>query len=77
MAKSISECPKCAGTMEAGYLPDAAYAGQQIGRWAPGPATKSRWTVTKVAKETIPMCAFRCSECGYVELYARDEFVPQ
>ena len=35
MAKSISECPKCAGKLEAGYLPDAAYAGQQIGRWEP------------------------------------------
>ena len=77
MTDSISPCPKCGGQLEAGYLPDASYVAQAIGRWASGSPAKSAWTGTKVAKQTVPLCAFRCTGCGYVELYARDEFAPQ
>ena len=63
--------------MEAGYLPDAGYSAQEIGRWASGSPKKNLWSKTKIAKETVPICAFRCTGCGFVELYARDEFAAQ
>jgi predicted nucleic-acid-binding Zn-ribbon protein len=77
MSDQISPCPKCGGQFEVGYLPDASYGAQVVGRWASGAPAKSFWTVTKVSKQTVPLGAYRCTGCGYVELYARDEFAPQ
>jgi hypothetical protein len=77
MTNTPQQCPKCNGQFEAGYLPDASYAAQAIGRWASGSPNKSFLGGTKFAKETVPICAFRCNGCGYIEIYAREEFAPQ
>jgi hypothetical protein len=68
-------CPKCDGPMEQGFLPDSSYGDWLVSCWYKGPPKKSFWTRTKGhISEGIPIGAFRCSICGFLELYALDDF---
>lgn len=61
--------------MEQGFVFDFTYGGRLVSNWAPGPAEKSFWGGTKMPEEkTIPIGAFRCESCGFLEHYARPEF---
>ena len=61
--------------MEQGFVPDATYGSNLVSCWYEGEPQKSFWTGTKIEKgQGVPMGAFRCSRCGYVEFYADDEF---
>jgi hypothetical protein len=74
MADFHPRCPKCEKLMDRGHLPDAAAGGQiQIGAWAPGDPEPRRFVggIKYHADRVIPLAAYRCSACGYVELYAR------
>jgi hypothetical protein len=60
-----------------GYIPDATYAATALVGWVPGSATK-RWIGgIKASTGAVPVAAFRCEACGYLELYARDEFAAE
>jgi hypothetical protein len=65
--------------MEQGFILDNSHAAQLVSHWVPGAPRKSFWVGTKVPdKEAlIPIGAFRCSSCGYLESYARPEFAAQ
>jgi len=64
--------------MEQGFVPDFTHGDQLVNQWAPGPPKKSFWASTKVPKaELVPVAAFRCRSCGFLEFYARDEFAAQ
>jgi hypothetical protein len=40
-----------------------------------GLSPKGFWFVRKLPDEKlVPIGAFRCSSCGFLEMYARDEF---
>jgi len=57
MSKSeVKKCPKCGGEMEMGYLRDAPYwrRGKNLLQLGFGPR----------------VFAYRCKNCGYIELYA-------
>ena len=70
-----SRCPKCNGGMEQGFVADHAHGPRLVSRWAPGAPVKSFWMGTKIAEQRlIPIGAYRCSSCGYLESYARPEF---
>ena len=70
-----SPCPKCGSAMEQGFVLDNAYIERVVSHWAPGAPLKSNWVGTKLPEEKlVPIGAFRCSSCGYLEMYARDEF---
>ncbi|KAA3663996.1 MAG: hypothetical protein DWQ04_07975 [Chloroflexi bacterium] len=57
--------------MELGYLSDVWKGGIIPGTWIEGEPEKSFWTGTKVkGKRRLAISAFRCTECGYLELYA-------
>jgi hypothetical protein len=62
--------------MERGFIPDLAPGGQRlVPRWMRGAAKKSFWMGTKEPlTHSIPIAAFRCESCGYVETCARLEF---
>jgi predicted nucleic-acid-binding Zn-ribbon protein len=66
-------CPKCAKPMERGHVPDAGYGQVIQSKWAPGDAVPRRFFggIQYDVNEQIPMMAYRCPACGYVELYAR------
>ncbi len=74
----ILECPKCHSQMEQGFVLEKLVGGLDISRWVSGPALKSLWTGVKSDEPlSIPIGSFRCKSCGYLESYARDEFVPK
>ena len=79
MIPTPSQCPKCDGKMEQGFILDLTYGGQIVSRWAAGVPRKSYWSGTRAVPDhdVIPVGAFRCQSCGYLESYARREFAAQ
>ncbi len=58
--------------MQQGHIPDLAHGAVRESAWAPGPAVKLRFWggIKHKANETIPLSAYRCPSCGYIEFYA-------
>jgi hypothetical protein len=75
MGELKNKCPKCDGRMVQGFVPDYSYGARLVSSWHEGPPKKSFWVRTKAPlSEGIPIGAFRCSNCGFLEFYSRDEF---
>jgi hypothetical protein len=74
MSGSPSKCLKCGQAMDQGFLVDHARNQIRVSEWAPGAPRKSFWSGTKIT-DPIPVATFRCTSCGYLESYARPEFV--
>jgi hypothetical protein len=72
--KAPQTCPKCGGDMNWGYIVDNALTKLVASQWASGSPQWSFWTGTKQTSEPLPIAAFRCSSCGYLESYAQPEF---
>jgi hypothetical protein len=78
METPASECPKCAGQMEQGFVLDYSYGARLVSHWAAGAPSKSFWFATKLPEEElIPIGTYRCSTCGYLEAFARPEFAAE
>jgi hypothetical protein len=78
MNNSTINCPKCKGNMVGGFIPDVTYGGFIVTGWHEGDPKKSFWMRTKVSLEDcVPIRAFRCSGCGFLELYADKKFGAQ
>ena len=76
--EKAQRCPKCGSSMEQGFVLDNTYGGRLVSQWVPGVPLKSFWGGTKLPDEQlIPIGAYRCTSCGYLELYARQEFAPK
>jgi hypothetical protein len=62
--------------MHRGFVIDNTEGGgRQVAQWAAGVPRKSFWVGTKLPDaELVPIGAYRCSSCGYLEFYARREF---
>lgn len=73
MADFHPRCPKCDKPMDRGHLPDVAHGQVLRSGWAPGDAESRRFVggIKYRADQVIPLVAYRCPTCGYVELYAR------
>lgn len=68
------KCAKCGCSMEQGFIPDIGQ-GVQLSHWHDGPPEKSFWLgPIRSSTSQIPIGAFRCSECGYLELYAMNDY---
>ena len=62
--------------MEQGFVVDNTYGATGVSHWVAGAPQKSFWTGTKVPKTgSVPIGSYRCASCGYLEFYAREEFV--
>jgi hypothetical protein len=71
-------CPKCKGEMVQGFVPDYSHASIFVGSWQEGQPKKSFWTVDKAPlAKGIPIGAFRCTQCGFLEFYADPDFAAQ
>jgi hypothetical protein len=66
-------CPKCDKAMDRGHVPDVAHGQVLQSNWAPGePASRRFFGGIKFDYDSqLPLIAYRCPKCGYVELYAR------
>ncbi len=64
--------------MVQGFIPDYSDASIFVGSWHQGKPKKSFWTVAKVPREEgVPIGAFRCKECGFLEFYAESKFAAE
>jgi len=64
--------------MEQGFVLDNSYGARIVSQWAPGAPLKSFWTGTKLAdQDLVPIGTYRCTSCGYLESYARQEFAAE
>jgi hypothetical protein len=78
MTKDELQCPKCQGEMVQGFVPDHSQSAVLVGRWQTGQPKKSFWTRTKAPlDEGVPIGAFRCQKCGFLEFYADPIFAAQ
>jgi hypothetical protein len=73
MADFHPTCPKCGKLLERGHIPDIAHGHALISSWAPGEPVNRRFFggIKYAASDVIPLSAYRCPACGYVEFYAR------
>ncbi len=74
------QCPKCDGKMSQGFVPDFANDGVHIGVWhqgEPRPAFFFGGIKRPASAAGIPIGAFRCTRCGYLEFYANAEFAAE
>jgi len=61
--------------MAQGFIPDYSHAAIIVGSWHEGQPKKSFWSRTKAPlAEGVPIGAFRCKKCGFLELYADPSF---
>jgi predicted nucleic-acid-binding Zn-ribbon protein len=77
MSETSHQCPKCHNQMEQGAILDHLPGGARILGWVKGVPRKSWWRGIYSEVTDIPIGSFRCTTCGYLELYARDEFGPR
>ena len=72
------QCPKCKAEMAQGFVPDYTYGANLVGAWHPGQPKKSFWSRTKAPlSDGIPIGAFRCQGCGFLEFYSDSRFEAQ
>lgn len=73
-------CPKCAGHMEEGWLPDDLHGSLMPMKWARGrPSPNPRASrfqpdpgyLEPEAGNLVPIVAYACGTCGFMEFYAR------
>jgi hypothetical protein len=72
-------CPRCRSGMVRGYLLDRTHGGFGMGTWLEGPPARSDsfGMVRPRLERSIPIVSYRCTGCGYLELYARPELVEE
>jgi predicted nucleic-acid-binding Zn-ribbon protein len=77
--KEILQCPKCKDEMLQGFVVDFGHGNvRSVSSWIKGPPKKSFWTGTKIpSKEKVPIGAFRCKGCGFLEFYSNKGFAAQ
>ena len=72
------QCPKCKGDMVQGFVPDYSYTDLLVAGWQAGQPKKSFWGKTKRPPlEGVPIGAFACTKCGFLEFYAGRRFAAQ
>jgi hypothetical protein len=71
MASRSLSCPRCGGSMEQGYILDESYGKIGPQKWVGGAPEFSIWTGLKLrGKQRLPVTAYRCRQCGFLESYA-------
>ena len=75
------KCPKCQGTMVQGFIPDFAHGTSMpfVSSWVEGQPKKSFFSGLKNIPIAggIPIAAFRCTGCGYLEFYSDHKYMAQ
>lgn len=77
MSLETKRCPKCSGDMMQGFTCGREGPNRVVSTWVDGTPEKVGWLFPQVEAPTdkcIPVGVFRCSECGFLESYARPEF---
>lgn len=71
MGQSELACPKCKHQMQEGFLLDRGDAPARVAAWMEGPPEYGWLGLKWVRRKRLPITAYRCLSCGYLEAYAR------
>ena len=75
MNEPTKTCPKCQGDMFPGFIPDLGDSGARISSFYAGEPRKSFWSDLKINEnDALPVGAFCCVACGFLEFYASEKF---
>ena len=75
MSDEKLQCPKCKGDMIQGFVGDYSEGSLLVPGWHAGQPKKSFWGRTKARlSEGLPVGAFRCQKCGFLEFYSDSRF---
>jgi predicted RNA-binding Zn-ribbon protein involved in translation (DUF1610 family) len=66
------ECTECGGRMTAGSMVDYRRNVAATGEWVPGEVMTSGWTGAIKNPDRFVTSAWRCEDCGFLKLYARE-----
>ena len=66
------QCPKCGRSLVRGFLLGKRHhSARTVSRWVEGEPEHSFWFgINLRGRRQVPMEAYRCESCGFVELYA-------
>lgn len=70
------KCSDCGSELEKGWVPDQSYGGVHRGTWHRGEVARViSFGLIKIGihynkQETIPITAYRCTNCGLLKSYA-------
>jgi hypothetical protein len=67
-----AECTECGGRMVAGQMVDQRYYNAGSGEWVAGVVEVGKWTGEVKNAERYTVAAYRCDDCGFLKLYARE-----
>ena len=72
---TVPSCPKCGDPMERGFIPDEYRDHNEVTVWVQGLPERSPETGWVVLSGTRmwQVVTYRCTGCGYLESFARDE----
>ena len=75
MTASRPTCTKCGRQMERGHVPDVTHGQVLQSRWSRGNPEPRRFFggIKWKLDAQLPLVAYRCVMCGFVELYARSD----
>lgn len=78
MTDNTMQCPNCNGEMVQGFVADYSMAAALVASWHAGPPRKKLVGHTKAPRdEGVPIGAYRCQKCGFLEFYADPGFAAQ
>ena len=79
MTNEKMQCPKCQSEMVQGFVPDYFQASRSsVVAWFAGSPKKDFWSKTKAPRaDGVPIGAFRCQKCGFLEFYSDAKFAAQ
>jgi hypothetical protein len=66
------QCTECGGPMTEGALVDFRRDRAAASEWVPGRVESSVWTGSLRNTTRFKVTAFRCDDCGYLKMFARD-----
>lgn len=68
----IEICDRCEGPMERGFVADTAHSSRRPGVWAEGLPESGIFGIKQFRKRRrFVIQAWRCTKCGWLDLYAR------
>ena len=72
------QCSKCKCEMAQGFVADYSMAAALVTSWHSGHPEKRLVGHTKAPRaEGVPIGAYRCQTCGFLEFYADPKFAAQ
>ena len=71
MTNAQLKCLRCGEEMDLGYLADGGHGvNSEVAKWVADAPVIGWWGVKTKGHQQIPLSAYRCAQCGFVEFRA-------